>query len=281
MAVAAEEAWLERLVLARTTIGVFANRHRTLRDAGKTMPADGWHLRDRVFSHHLFYYIFRNTVRWRIDAEEGVLGPSSFVWIAPRIQHSFAFDPVHHVQLIHIVLELGPPEELTPAPVTFLVLPHAPQLETPMRQLHAALDEPGPYAPACARAALGLVCARALAARAAAAVRHRLDLTQCRVLETQLRHRRLRSLDPAKLARCLGLSHDYFTRLFRATYGVPPRAWIHRERIARAAKDLIDTSLSVSEVAIRHEYPDVFSFSKQFSKTMGMSPTRYRALTRG
>ncbi len=277
----AEAAWIEGVARAGVTVGIYANRHRTVSDAGSNRTPDGWNLRNRVIPCHLFYFIFRNTVRWRIGGEEGLLRPSSFIWIAPEVEHSFAFDPVQHVQLIHIVLQLGPAADLPPAPLTHLILSHAPQLEAPMRLLHAALDDQGAHAAACVRASLTLVCARALAARAASAVRHRLDLAQCRARAGYLRHRRLRQLTPADLARALGLSHDYFTRLFRASYGVAPRAWLNRERIARAGADLIASQLPISELASRHEYPDVFSFSKQFAKTMGMSPTRYRALMRG
>jgi AraC-like DNA-binding protein len=278
---AVEAAWLARLGRTSLTVDIYANRHRTAFDAAHNRSPDGWNLHNRVFPYHLFYYIFRNTVRWRILDQEGVLRPSSFIWLAPNIQHSFSFDPVNHVQLIHIVLQMGPIDQIPSPPLTHLILPHAPQLETPMRLLHNALDDQGPHAQACVRAALTLVCARALAGRAASAVRHRLDLTQCRVLETFLHHRRLHELRPADLARALGFSHDYFTRLFRATYGVSPRAWLNRERIARAAADLINTRLSIATLSARHEYPDVFAFSKQFTKTIGMSPTRYRALTRG
>src|SRR5690606_8900440 len=39
---------------------------------------------------------------------------------------------------------------------------------------------------------------------------------------------------PAELAEVVGLSPDYFSRVFHATYGCSPRDWLVRERIREA-----------------------------------------------
>ncbi len=83
-------------------------------------------------------------------------------------------------------------------------------------------------------------------------------------------------ISPADLARAMNLSPDYFTRLFRRTYGMPPRKWIVHQRIRHAAQRLVQSSLSVSDVAGELGYSDLFFFSRQFKEVMGMSPLRYR-----
>lgn len=81
----------------------------------------------------------------------------------------------------------------------------------------------------------------------------------------------------ADLARVAGLSPDYFTRVFRRTFGVPPREWMVRRRIQRAALLLDDGNLSVSQVAAALGYTDSFLFSRQFKAVMGIAPQNYRA----
>ena len=85
---------------------------------------------------------------------------------------------------------------------------------------------------------------------------------------------------PAQLAAHLGLSADYFTRLFRKSYGISPRAWIVRERIKMAAVRLLESHLNIGEVAEEFGYSDIFFFSSQFKQVMGQSPRHYRSSAR-
>ncbi|MCP9213153.1 helix-turn-helix transcriptional regulator [Streptomyces sp. NEAU-Y11] len=80
----------------------------------------------------------------------------------------------------------------------------------------------------------------------------------------------------ADLARVAGLSPDYFTRVFRKTFGMPPREWIIRRRVQHAARLLDETDMSVTKVAMIYGYPDSFLFSRQFKAVMDISPQAYR-----
>jgi len=85
-----------------------------------------------------------------------------------------------------------------------------------------------------------------------------------------------RWLRPADLARRLRLSPDYFTRVFRRSFGMPPRRWLMEQRVRMAAIRLEESQRNVSEVADEFGYPDVFLFSRQFKIVLGMSPGHYR-----
>lgn len=80
----------------------------------------------------------------------------------------------------------------------------------------------------------------------------------------------------ADLASVAGLSVDYFTRRFRATYGIPPRQWLVRHRIRHAMLRLEETDDTVTSVARRLGYDDVVLFSRQFSAVAGASPRTWR-----
>ena len=89
------------------------------------------------------------------------------------------------------------------------------------------------------------------------------------------------TLTPADLARQLKLSPNYFSRRFRATFGITPRVWLNRRRIDAARGLLEQTDLAVYQIADRLGYADVAQFSRQFSKVVGASPRRYRGRPEG
>jgi len=81
------------------------------------------------------------------------------------------------------------------------------------------------------------------------------------------------------LALQVGLSPDYFTRVFRRTFGEPPRKWLVRERINRAATALLENDLPIAQIGAMFGYSDQFLFTRQFKQIMGTSPARYRNRT--
>ncbi|HEX3812759.1 MAG TPA: AraC family transcriptional regulator [Mycobacteriales bacterium] len=81
----------------------------------------------------------------------------------------------------------------------------------------------------------------------------------------------------AELADVVGLSTDYFRRRFRHTFGLAPRAWLVRRRIQQAMLRLDESDASISAIAARLGYPDVFLFSRQFKAVTGIAPTVWRA----
>jgi AraC-like DNA-binding protein len=84
-----------------------------------------------------------------------------------------------------------------------------------------------------------------------------------------------------ELAEVAGLSADYFVRRFRETFGSPPRTWLVQRRIHHAMLWLDESDTSISSIAGRLGYPDVFLFSRQFKRITGVSPRSWRDRTRG
>jgi AraC-like DNA-binding protein len=82
--------------------------------------------------------------------------------------------------------------------------------------------------------------------------------------------------EPADLARVTGLSHDYFTRAFRATFGRPPRAWLVAERVRGAARELCETPDPVAVVAARFGFLDPSHFGRIFRHVLGVPPLVWR-----
>ncbi len=85
-----------------------------------------------------------------------------------------------------------------------------------------------------------------------------------------------RRLDMEELAGRLGLSYERFRKVFRHKVGVSPGEFRIRHRLDAARRLLAHDRLTVKQTAYRLGYPDPFSFSKQFKRYTGMSPTAFR-----
>lgn len=103
------------------------------------------------------------------------------------------------------------------------------------------------------------------------------------VYETRLRrvsnhiHEHLdEELDMDGLAEIACLSPYHWHRIYRAIYGETAAATVKRLRLHRAAGDIVETDLGISEIAKRSGYPNVQSFNRIFKAVYGMPPARYR-----
>lgn len=77
---------------------------------------------------------------------------------------------------------------------------------------------------------------------------------------------------PAQAAEEIGLSPDYFGRLFRNTFGMPPRDWLIRQRILAARRLLDEGGLTTPEVMGRCGFDDLAHFSRQMKRLTGKTP---------
>ena len=81
----------------------------------------------------------------------------------------------------------------------------------------------------------------------------------------------------ADLAAAAGLSKYHFLRLFAATYGLTPRAYLSERRIERAQDLLRCTGLTVTEVCFAVGFSSLGSFSSRFRALVGESPQQFQS----
>ena len=79
------------------------------------------------------------------------------------------------------------------------------------------------------------------------------------------------------LARAAGLSRAHFSERFKRAFGESPHAYLLTRRLERAAALLRTTDRSVTEICFLVGLRSVGSFTTSFTRTYGLSPTRYRA----
>ncbi len=72
------------------------------------------------------------------------------------------------------------------------------------------------------------------------------------------------------------LSEFHLSRMFRASFGMPPHAWIAGRRADLARQLLRTTLLPLDEIAEQAGYADASHFSHRFRAAVGASPLAYR-----
>jgi PAS domain S-box-containing protein len=83
------------------------------------------------------------------------------------------------------------------------------------------------------------------------------------------------------LAARAGLSPFQFDQRLRALFGLSAGQYLSRLRIGRACDRLRHTGAPLSEVALECGYADQAAFTRQFHKSVGMTPGAYRLATAG
>jgi AraC family transcriptional regulator len=85
----------------------------------------------------------------------------------------------------------------------------------------------------------------------------------------------------ADLCALLQLSEGHFSRSFRGTFGSPPYAFVVRRRVELAARYLLQTDMSLSEIALQCGFADQSHLCRQFRQVMGETPAAWRRAQRG
>jgi AraC-like DNA-binding protein len=78
------------------------------------------------------------------------------------------------------------------------------------------------------------------------------------------------------IARECGLSPSHFARAFTISVGQPPHRWLLEQRVDLARRLLSQSTLPLSQIAIRCGFADQSHFTRVFSAKTGLSPGRWR-----
>jgi AraC-like DNA-binding protein len=77
-----------------------------------------------------------------------------------------------------------------------------------------------------------------------------------------------------ELASISGMSEKYFITYFKKTLGVTPAKYITKEKMKKALVLLHEQKYSIKEISQKLGYADQYTFSKTFTKTFSMPPSR-------
>ena len=83
-------------------------------------------------------------------------------------------------------------------------------------------------------------------------------------------------LSLALLANYFNVTDKYLIRVFKKKYGISPYSYLMNLRISEAKKLLIESELTVKDIASKLQFSESNYFSKTFRRYVGCSPVEYR-----
>ena len=92
-----------------------------------------------------------------------------------------------------------------------------------------------------------------------------------------MRENMLAGITPEEVAGRINMSYSWFRKTFKEYTNVSPAHYIMQLRLRKAKLMLLNSSLSVKEIAYELRYEDSAYFSAIFKKYVGCSPSEYRA----
>ncbi|CAN7572431.1 AraC family transcriptional regulator [Rhizobium sp. LjRoot254] len=90
-----------------------------------------------------------------------------------------------------------------------------------------------------------------------------------------------RSWSGKDLASLAGLSPSHIRRLFRKHLRTSPHQWLLRERLTHAQALISDSGMAMSEIAEVCGFCDVYHFSREFKRSIGIPPATWRKREHG
>jgi AraC family transcriptional regulator len=87
-------------------------------------------------------------------------------------------------------------------------------------------------------------------------------------------------LSLADIAESAMLSRFYFARMFRDATGVTPGRFLAAVRIYQAKRMLLNTSMTITDISYAVGYSSLGSFTNYFTDSVGVSPSRFRRISR-
>jgi AraC-like DNA-binding protein len=84
------------------------------------------------------------------------------------------------------------------------------------------------------------------------------------------------NLDITTLASHVGLSAYHFSRVFKASVGMPPHRYLLEQRIRKAAELIERSEQPLLSIALNVGFADQAHFSRSFHALVGLSPSQFR-----
>ncbi|NEY82677.1 helix-turn-helix domain-containing protein [Bacillus sp. 3H-10] len=94
-------------------------------------------------------------------------------------------------------------------------------------------------------------------------------------------HTYSKEINLSELARELYVSPFYLQKIFKNKLGISPAQYLKIKRIESAKELMINSRLSMTEIALEVGFKNSAHFSSVFRKIVGVSPTAFRSALQG
>lgn len=91
-----------------------------------------------------------------------------------------------------------------------------------------------------------------------------------------IRENLLSDISPEEVARKLNMSYSWFRKLFKEYTGLSPAHYIQELKMQQSKDLLVNSWLTIKEIAYRLNFNDIPYFTKAFKRHSGYTPSEYR-----
>ena len=242
------------------------------------MPMDDkWDTLERCLSQHLFYFVTESSCSVIVAGKRTLLPEGSLCWINPETPFRFFTNSGQFPVIWRFRLNVRRQNKSYALDEPCRIQSGAWPVFEWMKQMTWEVEKSGPWKTWRIKSLLSILSIWLFENNPAQnAGKHLLDDAMRESILQLITKNPAARLHPSDLARHLGFSADYFSRLFRKSYGVSPKSWLLKQRLHHAAALLQESKIRISELAARLGYVDVYLFSHQFRKEFGISPRAWR-----
>jgi AraC-like DNA-binding protein/mannose-6-phosphate isomerase-like protein (cupin superfamily) len=241
---------------------------------GQAVRTDRWSCLHEARPWHTLYLVLDGEIAARVGGEPLVLKSGTLFWLMPHEPHDMQWPAKLVFTEIWFRLQDSERDLRLHEPVmvrdgAWDVMPLMEGIEDEMRRRNAGYE-------AKIRHWLALVALEVMRAGQKGPDVRQLSSVQRARVTAFVRENLTARPSLEAMANAAGLSPDYFSRLFRNTYGLAPRDWMVRERIHTAARLLRETDMAIYQIGAQLGYANVSQFSRQFREVMGANACAYR-----
>ena len=243
----------------------------------RVLCAREWRVPERRIPEHLIYYIEKGGIDGRVGQRSVRIRPLTLFWLQPGEVHAFSLlSEARHCTVFFLRFYFGRKKPLR-LREPFLVSDPDSAFLPLFRELCGKGHANAEYTDLILRLKLGLLFCRFFE-KTRVQVHSPAGLTQTQRARAvyYIRANIKKRFRVADVSAHLRLNPDYFSRQFRKSFGVSARQWIKEERIRSAESLLLESGLSVTEIAYELGYDDIYFFSRQFKEVTGLSPLHWR-----
>lgn len=239
----------------------------------RRMTYTGWSIGPRCIDNHELVLVIRGEGEISIEKKSFSVRAGDLVCFRSGIEHSLRVLREPCMEFYGVHFSPVQPGEMLPIP-DVMHLESAHRLESLFREIHDLRREKGPLYEwqqnLRMEQALCEIC-QTLSQKNAPS-----DTLRIRRMLAALHADPFRSWTTEELQRQTGLKRTQLHRSFRSITGTTPHQYLIQLRLERARELLLETTLSVGEIAERCGFQDAFYFSRCFRAHFGASPRGYR-----
>lgn len=246
------------------------------------VPPENWDTQDTTLSVHLIYFVAGGSCQARVGGKRFSLKAGELCWVCPGVKFRFQAEPdamMPVVQRFRLSVLQG--RQILRLKWPYRVFQDALEAVEWGRTLVAESDQTTRFGTQRNGSLAALFSISVFESRRKSVRESGLPVDIRRRISRYVLDHTGERISPFVLAQAAGLSPDYFSRLFRKSFGMAPRDWLLKQRLRRAADFLLDPEWRISEVAARLGYPDLYLFSRQFKAEFGSSPRKWRQFRLG